>query len=72
MTVIHHALVLNLHQPPGNLEYLLAETVHDHGYGIFCGQAALLAEEQLVFADQTQDIGVVGVTTPEVITQQPT
>jgi alpha-amylase/alpha-mannosidase (GH57 family) len=25
MSVIHHALVLNLHQPPGNLELLLAE-----------------------------------------------
>jgi len=25
MTTIHHALVLNLHQPPGNLEQLLAE-----------------------------------------------
>jgi alpha-amylase/alpha-mannosidase (GH57 family) len=25
MSVIHHALVLNLHQPPGNLEHLLAE-----------------------------------------------
>ena len=25
MTVVHHALVLNLHQPPGNLEHLLAE-----------------------------------------------
>jgi alpha-amylase/alpha-mannosidase (GH57 family) len=25
MTTIHHALVLNLHQPPGNLEHLLAE-----------------------------------------------
>jgi alpha-amylase/alpha-mannosidase (GH57 family) len=25
MSIIHHALVLNLHQPPGNLEYLLAE-----------------------------------------------
>ncbi|MBM3153620.1 MAG: glycoside hydrolase family 57, partial [Chloroflexi bacterium] len=25
MSVIHHALVLNLHQPLGNLEYLLAE-----------------------------------------------
>ncbi|MDD5034314.1 MAG: glycoside hydrolase family 57 [Methylococcaceae bacterium] len=27
MTTIHHALILNLHQPPGNLEHLLAE--HD-------------------------------------------
>lgn len=26
MSTIHHALVLNLHQPPGNLEHLLAET----------------------------------------------
>jgi alpha-amylase/alpha-mannosidase (GH57 family) len=25
MTAIHHALVLNLHQPPNNLEYLFAE-----------------------------------------------
>jgi alpha-amylase/alpha-mannosidase (GH57 family) len=25
MSVIHHALVLNLHQPPGNLEHLLVE-----------------------------------------------
>ena len=25
MSAIHHALVLNLHQPPGNLEHLLAE-----------------------------------------------
>jgi alpha-amylase/alpha-mannosidase (GH57 family) len=25
MSTIHHALVLNLHQPPGNLDYLLAE-----------------------------------------------
>ena len=25
MSTIHHALVLNLHQPPGNLEHLLAE-----------------------------------------------
>lgn len=25
MSVIHHALVLNLHQPPGNLEHLLTE-----------------------------------------------
>ena len=26
MSTIHHALVLNLHQPPGNLEHLLAES----------------------------------------------
>lgn len=26
MPTIHHALVLNLHQPPGNLEYLFAES----------------------------------------------
>lgn len=26
MPTIHHALVLNLHQPPGNLEHLLAES----------------------------------------------
>ena len=25
MSTIHHALVLNLHQPPGNLDYLLSE-----------------------------------------------